>query len=302
LDAVAAPGVPRAVAGRLDQQRRLWMQTVGAQWVLLGQPHADTLVALVQTASNLPILLFALPAGVLAEFFDRRLILPGAQAFQTAVGVALVLLTYLGQMSPALLLLLTFLLGAGAAAQLPAYQAMIPDLVPTRELTSAAALGSISVNTARAIGPAIAGLLISHLGVTLCLRRQHCDVRSLLRRPGRRPGAVAAAELVGRRVSGWPRDRRPLDPPRAGRAPHPASAGALPRSCQRALGSACRPGPRMTRTGRKWIRSPACAVGYRICRRRGTAPTVAHARRAQCSRCRVEHGLRGHARRTGDGP
>jgi MFS family permease len=143
-----------------------WMQTVGAQWLLLDQPHASTLVALVQTASNLPILMFALPAGVLAEFLDRRLILLGAQAFQTAVGVALVLLTQAGQMSPALLLLLTFLLGAGAAAQLPAYQAMIPDLVPTRELKSAAALGSIGVNIARAIGPAIAGLLISHLGVT----------------------------------------------------------------------------------------------------------------------------------------
>jgi MFS family permease len=144
-----------------------WMQTVGAQWLLLDQSHADALVALVQTASSLPILMFALPAGVLAEFFDRRFILLGAQAFQTAVGIALVLLTHAGQMSPALLLLLTFMLGAGAAAQLPAYQAMIPDLVPTQELTSAATLGSISVNIARAIGPAIAGLLISHLGVTV---------------------------------------------------------------------------------------------------------------------------------------
>jgi MFS family permease len=113
-----------------------WMQTVGAQWLLLDQAHADTLVALVQTASNLPILLFALPAGVLAEFFDKRLILLGAQAFQTAVGAALVLLTHAGSMSPALLLLLTFLLGAGATAQLPAYQALIPDLVPRRELRS----------------------------------------------------------------------------------------------------------------------------------------------------------------------
>ena len=142
-----------------------WMQTVGAQWLLVSGPHASVLVALVQTASSLPVLLFALPSGVLAEFLDKRRLLLATQLFQTVVGAVLTLLTAFGSVSPTLLLVLTFLLGAGAAVQLPAYQALIPELVPRAQLTGAAALGSISVNLARAVGPAIAGLVISWIGV-----------------------------------------------------------------------------------------------------------------------------------------
>lgn len=142
-----------------------WMQTVGAQWLLVDLPKAATLVALVQTADTLPDLLLALPAGALADIFDRRRFLIGLQIFQVAVGVGLTALTFAGQMTPALLLGFTFLLGAGSAAATPAYQALIPDLVPRNQLNAAAALGSVNVNLARAIGPAIAGLLIARLGV-----------------------------------------------------------------------------------------------------------------------------------------
>jgi MFS family permease len=142
-----------------------WMQTVGAQWLLVSGPHASVLVALVQTASSLPVLLFALPSGVLAEFLDKRRLLLATQLFQTVVGAVLTLLAAFGSVGPTLLLVLTFLLGAGAAVQLPAYQALIPELVPRAQLTGAAALGSISVNLARAVGPAIAGLVISWIGV-----------------------------------------------------------------------------------------------------------------------------------------
>jgi MFS family permease len=143
-----------------------WMQTVGAQWLLVSGPRASVLVALVQTASSLPVLLFALPSGVLAEFLDKRRLLLATQLFQTVVGAVLTLLTAFGSVGPGLLLVLTFLLGAGAAVQLPAYQALIPELVPRAQLSGAAALGSISVNLARAVGPAIAGLVISWIGVT----------------------------------------------------------------------------------------------------------------------------------------
>ncbi|NHC44466.1 MFS transporter [Motilibacter sp. K478] len=142
-----------------------WMQTVGAQWLLVDEPNASTLVALVQTASTLPVVALALPAGVLADSFDRRRLLLGVQAFQVVVGAILTALTAAGQMRPALLLTLTFALGAGAAVTAPAYQALIPELVPRSQITSASALGSISVNLARAVGPAVAGLLISHVGV-----------------------------------------------------------------------------------------------------------------------------------------
>src|SRR5882724_1067678 len=100
-----------------------WMQTVGAQWLLVSGPRASVLVALVQTASSLPVLLFALPAGVLAEFLDKRRLLLATQLFQVVVGAVLTVITATGGASPTLLLVLTFLLGAGAAFQLPAYQA-----------------------------------------------------------------------------------------------------------------------------------------------------------------------------------
>jgi len=142
-----------------------WMQTVGAQWLLVSGPRASVLVALVQTASSLPVLLFALPSGVLAEFLDKRRLLLATQLFQTVVGAVLTVLAAAGALGPTPLLVLTFLLGAGAAVQLPAYQAVIPELVPRAQLPSAAALGSISINLARAVGPAIAGLVISWIGV-----------------------------------------------------------------------------------------------------------------------------------------
>jgi MFS family permease len=142
-----------------------WMQTVGAQWLLVDQPHASTLVALVQTADMLPVLLVALPAGVLADTLDRRWLLIVLQGILVVVGAALTVLTFAGQMPPALLLLFTFVLGAVSAATTPAYQAIIPEIVPRSQLPAASALGSISINLARAIGPAIAGVLIAQAGV-----------------------------------------------------------------------------------------------------------------------------------------
>jgi MFS family permease len=143
-----------------------WMQTVGAQWLLVGDPHASTLVSLVQTASSLPVVLLALPSGVLADTFDRRRLLLSVQLFQATVGAALTVLSAFGQLGPALLLVFTFALGSGAALTGPAFAALTPELVPRSQLGSAAALGSVNVNLARAVGPALAGLLVARLGVT----------------------------------------------------------------------------------------------------------------------------------------
>ncbi|MCW3842981.1 MFS transporter [Micromonospora yasonensis] len=142
-----------------------WMQTVGAQWLLVHQANASTLVALVQTASLLPMLLLALPAGALADTFDRRHLLIAVQLFLVVVAVGLTLLTAAGRMPPALLLTLTFAFGVGQALTLPAWAAVIPELVPREQLRAASALGSISVNVARAVGPAAAGVLIARAGV-----------------------------------------------------------------------------------------------------------------------------------------
>lgn len=142
-----------------------WMQTVGAQWLLIDEPNAPMLVSLVQTASTLPMLLLALPAGVLADSFDRRRLLAGVQFGTALVGGSLTVLTALGGISPQALLGLTFLIGCGQAMSMPPWQALIPDVVPTTQLRAASALGSVGMNLARAVGPAVAGFLITQADV-----------------------------------------------------------------------------------------------------------------------------------------
>jgi MFS family permease len=98
---------------------------------------------------------------VLADSFDRRRLLIGTQLVTFAVGAVLTGLALTGDMPPALLLTFTFLLGAGAAVSMPPWQAIIPDIVPRHEVRAAAALGAVSMNLALAVGPALAGFLIT---------------------------------------------------------------------------------------------------------------------------------------------
>ena len=142
-----------------------WMQTLGAQWLLVDTPNSDAVVALVQAANTLPVMLLALPAGVIADSFDRRWVLFTVQGYFLVIGLLLLALTIAGLMPPALLLLFTFLLGAGAAVQLPAMQASTPELVPRHEIRSAARLEMVGVNLSRAAGPALAGFVIAGFGV-----------------------------------------------------------------------------------------------------------------------------------------
>ena len=142
-----------------------WMQTVGAQWLLVDQPAAETLVALVQTANMSPVFFLALPAGVFADVFDRRRLLMVVQSAALLVAGALATLTAAGKTTPALLLTFTFLLGCAQTLTMPAWQALIPELVPRSQLPAASALGGISMNLARAVGPAVAGVLIASVDV-----------------------------------------------------------------------------------------------------------------------------------------
>lgn len=144
-----------------------WMQTVGAQWMLVDHPRADVLVPLVQTATTLPVMLLALPAGVLADLIDRRRLLIATQGAMAAGVGLLASLTGFGLTTPAVLLTLLFAIGCGQALVAPAWQSIQPDLVPPQQIPAAAALGSMSINLARAIGPAIAGVLVSLSGPTL---------------------------------------------------------------------------------------------------------------------------------------
>ncbi|MFE7412992.1 MFS transporter [Streptomyces laurentii] len=140
-----------------------WMQTVGAQWLLVGE--SATLVTLVQTASSLPVMLLALPSGVLADRFDRRGVLLAAQFAMLGVSTALAVLAFADTLTPGLLLGLTFLMGCGTALMGPAWQAIQPELVDRAQLGQAAALGAVNMNLARAAGPALGGVVVAAAGV-----------------------------------------------------------------------------------------------------------------------------------------
>ncbi len=141
-----------------------WMHDTAAVWLMTSLTTSTLLVALMQTATSLPVLFLALPAGALADIVDRRRLLLVTQAWMLAAAALLGLLTLTGHVSPGLLLGLTFVLGLGAALNTPAWQATTPDLVPRSELPAAVALGGVATNIARAVGPAIGGLLVAAIG------------------------------------------------------------------------------------------------------------------------------------------
>ena len=141
-----------------------WMQTVGAQWFLVETAATATVIALVQTASLAPSILLSLPAGVLADSFDRRKLLIWGSVASGVVTIVLTIVTAANGLTPWLLLLFTFLLGAASALTAPAWQAIQPELVPREQIAAASGLGGVTVNGARAVGPALAGVVLALLG------------------------------------------------------------------------------------------------------------------------------------------
>ena len=138
-----------------------WMHDTAAGWTMTTLAPSPIMVSLMQTATSLPFFVLALPAGALADIVDRRILLLCTQAWMFAAAAALGGLALAHAMTPATLLGLTFALGTGAAMNAPAWQATTPELVPRAELPAAVALGGISVNVARAVGPALGGALVA---------------------------------------------------------------------------------------------------------------------------------------------
>ena len=141
-----------------------WMQDVGAGWLMTELSSSPQLVALVEAADSFPMMLLALPAGALADIVDRRRLLIAIQIYLMVGAGTLGVLTLLGLTTAWLLLGLIFALGVGAALMMPAWSAIVPELVRTDELSSAVALNSVAINASRAIGPAIAGVLVAAVG------------------------------------------------------------------------------------------------------------------------------------------
>ncbi|MET0930442.1 MAG: MFS transporter [Aeromicrobium sp.] len=142
----------------------LWMQTVGAQWFLVEHHSSATLIALVQTASLLPSLFLALPAGGLADLLDRRRLLIVVSTYTVIAAATTTILALTDVLTPTMLLGMTFLLGCGSALSAPAWQAIQPELVTKEQIPAASALGSVTVNGARAVGPAVGGLVVAAAG------------------------------------------------------------------------------------------------------------------------------------------
>jgi MFS family permease len=141
-----------------------WMQDVGESWLMTSLTLSPLLVALVETAGILPVVLAALPAGALADIVDRRRLLIVMQVWMVFVATAMGLMALSGHMTTGRLLSLTFLLGIGSAVSNPVWQAITPELVPSEDLPAALSLSGVAVNIARAVGPAIGGLIIAASG------------------------------------------------------------------------------------------------------------------------------------------
>ena len=142
-----------------------WMQNAAAGWLMAGLTQDAFIVSLVQVATMLPMVLFGMPAGALADIVDRRKLLIGVNGALTIIVAALGFLVRFGQVTPTVLLVFTFLVGAGSALIAPSWQAIVPSLIPRRDLQAAISLNSVGINISRAVGPALAGLIIGAMGL-----------------------------------------------------------------------------------------------------------------------------------------
>ena len=157
------PGFRAAWTALAGSQLVIWMNTVGAVTVIASLSSSDTLIALVQTANSVPAVLLALVMGSMADIVDRRLFAIASEGWMLLSAGTLAALTLTDVITPGLALGLTFALGAGMATTFVIYQALTQDFVPRAELPAAVALNGVAINLARAIGPALAGLIIAAL-------------------------------------------------------------------------------------------------------------------------------------------
>ncbi len=138
-----------------------WMQTVAAQWLMLTLTSSATYVALVQTAAGLPVVLFAVLAGTIGDLVDRRRFLLITQTLMLIAATALGALAIAGLVTPWVLLALIFAVGTGQALTSPTWQTLQPELVSPAERPQAISLGAVNQNLARAVGPAIGGIILA---------------------------------------------------------------------------------------------------------------------------------------------
>src|SRR2546429_5964511 len=152
--------------------RRIWLasllsnlglliQAVGAAWAMTQMTSSADKVALVQTALMLPVMLISMPAGAVADMYDRRIVALVSLSISLSGATALSVLAWLGLVTPEILLAFCFIVGSGMALFGPAWQSSVSEQVPAETLPSAVALNGISYNIARSFGPAIGGIVVA---------------------------------------------------------------------------------------------------------------------------------------------
>ncbi|WP_323014574.1 MFS transporter [Devosia sp.] len=140
------------------------VQSVGAGWMMTTLTSSHNMVALVQASTSLPIMVFSLAAGALADNFDRRIVMIIAQIGMAVVSMLLGVMAFMGLLTPWLLLSFTFLIGCGTALFNPSWQASVGDIVPREDLPGAVTLNSMGFNMMRSVGPAVGGVIVAFAG------------------------------------------------------------------------------------------------------------------------------------------
>ena len=184
------------------------MQDVGASWLMTQLAPSPLMVSLIQTAGSLPVFLLSFAAGALADILDRRRLLIFSQSWMLGAAAGLGILTVFHLTSPLLLLTFTFLLGLGNALNGPAWSAIVPELVPRDEVGAAVSINSVSYNVARAVGPALGGLVVAAIGsgaVFLLNAVSFLGVIVVFYRWRRKPrkSVLPAERVVGAMRAGW---------------------------------------------------------------------------------------------------
>ena len=177
----------------------VWMRDTTSAWTVAGEAHHHSAVALVQAATALPTLLLALPAGVLADHYDRRRLLILCQLALAAAGAALAALSYANALGVGAIVVLALFAGSAAALAAPAFQAIVPKLVPPEDIRPAVALSSVSFNIARVVGPGLGAVLLASVGPAAAYA---CNVAAY--------GATIVALLLVRSVSAGPAAPAPM--------------------------------------------------------------------------------------------
>jgi MFS family permease len=142
-----------------------WMYSAASGWLMTDLNPDPFIVSMVQVATTLPMFLFAMPAGALADIVDRRKFLIVAEVLYTTVAAIFAAIVWFGAATPGNLLLFTFLMGVGGALTAPVWQSIVPQLVPRQDLSPAVAANSVGINVSRAVGPALGGMMVARIGI-----------------------------------------------------------------------------------------------------------------------------------------